>query len=381
MTTITGNLLGGTTSGKNWPVVGGREIYKLDSISGLNRSPIDTLEAFILQGALYKPDPPFDDDELVRRHLVDGRYALIDVERMPERFRGEAGKLGSGEAGKAEPVGAVEDPAPKVRYQFLDGLVLDEEQTPFSRRRFAQRFWGEVPGRSGLALIERDFIRQADGRWLVRDFELDHRDKPLDQAEIGADELRVFAFGDGVLKPAQKGFRRLEEIFVSLRKLQTGVNSKTIVTGYLGNIGQAKQALNDPESDTINFPLASGVNRVASTAAVDQLVRELEALLPRYLQSVHIVDTSHLDRTATVSRRLLMLPMLNFVEKARRELQLVFSEFGVTAGFERIRVDGIEERIRQYELLKLMRDDSVITPVEFQTESKSLVNMRGGTSD
>jgi hypothetical protein len=336
-------------------LVTGAELYAEPSVTGLNSQPVDDHAAFALLGARPSAAPPLELQELAVRLLSEGSIAVVRNAHLGEL---ELERRGI-------------DPRPEG-FSFLDGLLLTESGVPMTSRCFAQRFTGEYLGE--LREITRVFSRGAEA-WSVRDF-VNYRadgEAEIASASIPLNSVLVYPNGLGILYKSQRGFRRLEGIFRTVERLQGGVNAKTIIAGYLGNVEQAHDELARNDRDVALFPTGATVNRVASTAAIDQLMREFDTLLPLYLRRLHILQLTGDERLSGVSRRLAMAPMLAFVESVRRQIAEVLGQLGIGITFERLRLDSIEERAQKYALLKLMRDDAVLEPKEFQSAALQLV--------
>jgi hypothetical protein len=175
-----------------------------------------------------------------------------------------------------------------------------------------------------------------DGSWVVRDdtaFGTEEQ-KHIATAHAPAEAIVAYPNGLGILYKSQRTYRRLEAIFATIERMQSGVNSKTIISGYVGSVEQAHSELRRADRDVALFPTGATVHRVASSSAIDQLMREFETLLPLYLRRLHFVHFQADGQLSGVSRRLAMAPLLAFVEKLRTQLAEVCALCGSRLVFD-----------------------------------------------
>jgi hypothetical protein len=227
-----------------------------------------------------------------------------------------------------------------VTFCLLDGLVTLDPALPFSSDQFGQRFWAKLD--SETKCVTRLFSRatgddaRATGSWVVRDYTAygTEDQQLIATASAPGDAVIAYPNGLGILYRAQRAYRRLEAIFATIERMQSGVNAKTIISGYVGSVEQAHSELRRADRDVALFPSGATVHRVASSAAIDQLMREFETLLPLYLRRLHFVHIAADNQLSGVSRRLAMAPLLAFVAKLRGQLAEVAALCGSRVSFD-----------------------------------------------
>jgi hypothetical protein len=340
----------GTVPVSQVPLVCGAELYAEPSVTGLNTQPVDDHCALALLGSAVAGPARVDLEALCTQLLSQGSVALVRNDLLQP-----ATQEHSVAAASVPPSDGRKDAAATGSFVLLDGLVTLDPAVPFTLEQFAQRFWAKVDGESKC--VTRVFSRR-DGApspsapadepqhsgsrqggpptWSVRDYTaFGTEDQQLiATASAPADAVVAYPNGLGILYRSQRAYRRLEGIFATIERMQSGVNSKTIISGYVGSVEQAHSELRRADRDVALFPTGATVHRVASTSAIDQLMREFETLLPLYLRRMHFVHFADGDQQSGVSRRLAMAPMLAFVEKTRRQLGEVVALCGGRLEFD-----------------------------------------------
>lgn len=343
----------------------GAEIYRELGLTGLNTMPVDDHCAFALLDCTVSDKPALDPKQCGIRVLSQGSVALI----RNEHILGENGE----HAGALEARGI--DPEPQ-NFSFIEGLVLDnlrwdlsEAQRSafpeFSRRTFAQRFHVKIG--QEVECITRIYMRTPDG-WLLQDFRYwgEARQQMYARSTVPLDGIVVEPYGLGILYQPQEMLHDMENIRRSIRQLQSGVNSKTIITGLQGNMDQASFELNRRDKNVAALNSGASVYRVASTAQIDQLKTEFDLILGLYLRAVHIMTMEQKTHITEWTSRLNVAPMLVFVQDVQNQIARVLNACGVTITFQKINVEAMAERVAKYGLLKLKRDDAVLEQQEFK---------------
>ena len=185
--------------------------------------------------------------------------------------------------------------------------------------------------------------------------------------------ITVYLNGVGILYPAQYTFRRLEEIEA---KVRTATNNaiQVIVAGWTGNWSQFSAAMSDDDARGIAVPKRVDIHELGSTAVVDQYLNDFSNLLPLYRKRVHMVELDDTSGASGVARRLVMAPMLNYVQTTRSQVKEIYKEaFAINLKFDKIITSTVAERQQELELLTSLRDAGSITPDEFKERSRSLI--------
>jgi hypothetical protein len=323
----------------------GWDIYENPfSETGLNREVPEGHAAFALLGAKVEKAEdgrlPVDPQELLIRLVSQGSVVLIKHKYLSETKLNELANTG----GSLDP----ED------YFFLDHVCYDALRPdidpqkrallpPFGHLSFAQQMWGIAPGKREPQIITRLFSRIAEGQaWVVADY-VDWEDlskrRVVQRASLPADALIIEPWGLGWLWPAQKILHRLENISVSLERLQSGINAKTLIFGYIGDTGQASTELRRADRDVALLPGEARADRVASTAQIDQLISEFHLKLDRFMRTVHMVyvsDKSHVTDGRTVWQ---VVPMVSYTSKLQDHAERILKQVGITVQFVKMKPD------------------------------------------
>ncbi len=270
----------------------GREVFEEISISGLNRSPIEILTAFITAdstieqtGATVWPEIPTE--KICENVLVDGSIAM--------RYTGDE---------KAD------EP-----YVFLRDCV------EIHRSLIVQKLRDD---RGRVTNVTRVY-EKTESEWIVKDVTGYGTGHELVQSteSYPLEMILSYPYGEGLLYYNQKTYRRLEEIEESLRQ-QTGPASLSlIVTGYAGDWPKAQDTF-AKGAKIIGIPGNADVHRVSANNTADQLMRSSLDLMQKYLKNMHLVEVSETSTMSGKSRKLAMMPMLNYVNTIRMVLDEIY---------------------------------------------------------
>ena len=310
----------------------GREIFGEHTISGMNRLPINTLLSFIVGGTRFEK-PPFDIEELAEYLLVEGSVLIVDHEIQ----------CGVVSATQLEVVQQLDVPYP------VDGST-----------------------------ITRVYQRTVEGTdWTVTDYihwKISGKQKQLEQKIAPAAAVIVYPNGKGVLFPVQKQLWRIERIYQVLEKQTTGQGLlKKLVSGYLGDINTISDAAANDDISVIGVPGGDlkGLD-LATDVIVNTQTAQLDRLEPVYLRNVHVIGTVDASSISGLSRQIFMTPMTTFVEKVRGWIIEICALFNYEPSFESLPVKSVEEKQKEYDLLKLALTDGVITREEFAAKAREL---------
>ena len=266
----------------------GRQIYECDSITGFNRIPINVLGGYVLAGAAFTSAEllPLSPEEIATTLLIDGSWLEADG---------------------------------IVQHHISDASKDQVEQ------------WIEGEGYNEVTRIT---ARTPDG-WVIQTFQ--HDEPADDPREFPADAIRYHynpLSPTGVLLPAAMTFARLEEIADLIRDAQRGPGAKTAIGGFVRNRNLVETDLmsNRPYVFTgSELPL----DRMTSTAVVDQLVTETKRLEPKYTQLCNYVDTTDpIQRPSGADRELVLGPMMKYVAYVRAQMTAVLGLYGASWTYE-----------------------------------------------
>lgn len=336
----------------------GRQIYEFVSRTALNRSSISDLQSFILAGVQADPvsKMPFPIEDTSERLLVDGSlaYNIENDEWIDDITSMKLKRVKGGDASQDV------DALPELESGTFTTLVLDKI-TNEPRHKFRMLY--ELEGETWTITLQ-EFV---DGEWITAKKAKD------DETTVEASKDQIFAFenGRGLLYWAQRVFFRLEEIQSTTKFMTSQRMLKQMIFGYAGDIDKAKAALGGPDP-TIFLPRGTTVQTATGSGIIDSLLKQGDKLEDYWRKAMK--DTIAADDSAEsgVARRLKMMPMLQFVRVTRRQLELIYGGFGVKLTFDKVRVQTVDERAAEYNLLKQMRLDGVITDDEFNRAAKDL---------
>ncbi len=295
----------------------GRCMFQEDGITGLNRIPIGELAGYILAGASFTDTDalPLAPESVAATALIDGSWLDVDGEVQTNI------------------IGATQTK--------VEQYIAPDDQLKAPR----VRVWEKTP--TG---------------WSIQDY----YDYGMEsQREVGtkgsaADALVKYHFNPlspaGVLYPARKTYARLEELAELIRAAQRGPGAKTAIGGFVRNRNLVE---GDLMSDKPYFFTGSDqpLDRMTSTAVVDQLISEVGRLEPKYYQQVHIVDTTGpVQRPSGEDRAQVLGPMFRYVDYARKQVTAILDLYGAAWTFERIHTTSVAERTAELELLIRRRD-------------------------
>lgn len=307
----------------------GRAIYECtDAFTGLNRIPIEQLSSLILAGAQFSsretlPVPP---EELVIAALVEGSWLEADG-------------------------------------------VIQQNIISATQTKVAQ-------------YIDKDITREwihANGAWILTDYSQYGTDgqRQVGEPVSNPDSIINYWYNAlapaGILLPAGRLYARLEELAELIRNAQRGPGAKTAIPGHVRNRHMVDMDLMSDKPYVFTgseLPL----DRMTSTAVVDQLISETARLEPKYYSLTHITDTSNpVQRPSGEDRSLVLGPMFRFVEAMREQITGILALYGVTWTSERLHTSDVQARTTELALLLQLRDLNALTTEDFLVKARMLV--------
>ena len=317
----------------------GRDIFNHRSLTGQNRSPIEDLKAYALAGLRGGDALPVDPDEIGEALLVDGPVVTFDGVLLPDVF--------------------AESEAEFIQYIRTDG-VLDFRVEGYDLTRvlsFRRREW-----------------KQTEGRWFWQDVRFDDNGKEKERSEAVFVDAEIYVYPNdrGILYPAQETFWNLEENKRTQRTLMRGsstlpiIDSDTPSETWSAAFREGKNAIIAPY-DKINYPVAS--------STMSGLQMEANSQLSYWLDALNVVEKDSPERPSGRDREMRTRVMINFVRKLRgRIAEVAQGAFGVTLEFnERVIATSAQERMQEYELIKLLEQDKSIDTASADELKRNLV--------
>jgi hypothetical protein len=334
-------------SSTDYAPIEGRKIFEEMSITGLNRSPIEILTAFITAESDIDGSSPIWPEiplaKICEYVLVDGSFAL--------RYTGDTADLKADEP-----------------YVFLKDCV------EIHRNLIIQKLRND---NGVITDIVREYTREGD-MWTVRDI----RGYGTQHAQVvaiesyPADMLIAYPYGKGLLYPNQKTYRRLEEIEESIRK-QTGPASLSlIVTGYTGDWRKAHNTFSQGAS-IIGIPGNVDVHRVAANNTTQDLIQDRNGLYSLFIDNMHLIKVSETAAISGRARIIAMRPMLSYVSTIRMVLDEIYALLGYTIEWGGIDVREIAELSAELDFLDKGLNAQILSIEEHQVKARALYGLTG----
>lgn len=318
----------------------GRHIFNVNSITGLNQIPVISHQSYITAGATFENDPevlPVNLDDLAEALIVDG---TVVIDRPDPNA---TGVIMMGITTGTTPTHIVQD----------TGLV-DDMDRPITR----------VYDLEGNVWQWKEYVHYKD---------------PVAQSEIGrstegisSDLIYVYMNGAGLLYEAQFTFRRLEEIETDSRAV-TRQLKVMIISGFTGDMERTTSTLNDSDKKILKTPKDVKVYFPTSTAVIDQLETNFQRLVGLYFWRVNMVRMDDSSEASGVARRLIMAPMLNYIDATRAKVEQIYRNYEVEISFDRIVTMTVEERRGEIDIINMLYDKQVITLEQRNDKLKALI--------
>ena len=321
----------------SWPRKTGREIYNSRTISGLNKIPIIIHSSYILGNARVddEDEPPLDLQQLTESLIIDGTIVIL------------------------KPDVNEEDKEPEFLTDIITALPdLVVQKQPANEDGYpVMRVWKKEGEKwAWIDYIHYGTVGEAS----------------IDDGEIKGDRLYIFINGIGVLAPAYDTLYRLEEIRLRIRTFSNRA-VMMVVSGFTGDMKQTEDAVKDEDATTLFIPRAAAVDFMGTTAAVDQFLRDSDALLPLYWKLTRLIEVGDSLNVSGVARRLIMQPMLYYIQSNMKKVKKIYSDWGYEITFDTIPILSIDERRAEFELLKSMRDSGSIDQEDFDRRVEKLI--------
>jgi len=323
-----------------WTRVTSRAIFESDSLTSLNDIPVVVHGSFITAGNRDMDDTelPIPLDELTEAAIVDSTLVIR--------------QLGIGE--KAEILTGIKPPIARDRIVQDTGMITDRNEPVTRVWTLNGPKWDWIDyTKYGLKDGQAEIAKSTEG--------------------ISKKLFHVFMNGAGIFWKPQFTYKRLEEIEEETRDI-TGQTKIAIISGYAGDLNQLSSAVRDKKKRYLNVGKDVTIALQTATAAVDQLETNFRRLYPLYLKDIHMIELDDSSTASGVARRLVMQPMLSYIQNKRQDIIEVYQALGVADfEFDKIVTLTTEERAAEYAFLKQLRDDMVITPEEFKIRAAKLI--------
>lgn len=338
-----------STDREDYPVMLGRDIYTSRSMTGQNRAPIQDLISYTISGIENMDFRP-DAETVCESLLVDGSFVLLypesagvdaEPEFMADTYVPEPGKI--------------------IRYLRNKSGVLELHAPLGNLDKVYSPKWVEMTLEGG-SWVQRLWHMRADGPE-----ELEPDDGEL--AAIPAEQIYAHPGGRGILYWAQDVYHRLQENKLIQTDVLSGVNLLPIAIGEFGDPESIRQAVNTARRILV-LTGDGTIDRSVANSVAGFLGNESDQLRADWYDSLNVVEQTQSERPVASDRSIRMRTMQRFVMRKRKELERVFSDWGILLNFDKLVIDTADERLKELELLNLIRP--VIGEDEFITRVKML---------
>ena len=341
-----------------FPILTGRQIWNQLSITGLNRSPVNILSAFIttdFEADIKNPehaDPIMEDQpaisviEMTEYLLVDGSFVIMEL--------------------------------PKPNEDGDKWVILKNVFQPIRVNKFVQGIEDKKTGDLiDTSIMVRLFSRKdVKANWLVQDIRNPQKKDETVMSTKTLPNEAVFPWVNkvhpsGLLVPNQNTYQRIEEIEEQIR-VQTGPASLAlIVTGYLGDIEQARETFSRG-ARIIFVPGQATITRVASNNVADQLTTRSDKLITLYFKNTNVATVEDTSNISGVSRKILMTPQISEVNRQRAMIKQIYSHWDIEVSFGGVELLTPEEKSKELDVLKRGRDEGILTEPQWKKRSGAL---------
>lgn len=320
----------------------GRDIANHREMAAGIRSALDDLKSFSLMGVDLAKDYVQNPDDVAFRLMVDGSAVLLNPGN-PKMM-----KWLENVYAPSQSEFFVYHPDPRDGLLKLEAPHDDLDKiysTPFtSQWKLTEDGWSEtVWDYSGSEVKKKDGGQTAE-----------------------AAAIKVFDNGRGIVYWAQALAMRIAELEETERFVNTGPNILPIITGNVGPIGQAKQAIKKAIR-AIFFPGRVEVNRPISNDTVSQILSVLANKREQLLSALNAVEQDTPERPVASDRELRMRAMVLYCNRVRAQLAKIYAVFGEELTFSPIIIQTPQDR-----LIELQIGDAV-QPDNWAARRKNLV--------
>lgn len=296
----------------------GWSVFDAHSVTSLNRLPITVLSSYILSE--YIEDPIIFDisvDMICESLLVDGSLVIA--------------------GGKLQHSNEWHVSSSTLGYQ------INEDQEIYRMYAFNGSSW------SVGIYNDDDFIQLKE------------------TLELPTEELYMYANGEGIIKPVQWTYKRLEEIELSRRQQTTEAALSLIIAGYEGvdTLKIRRQVAGGAKILFIPTPDVN-ITRVASSEIVNYLSVNFDQLLPIYFKALNVPIMDGNSVQSGISRGISLQPTLRFCNNIRNKIVQIFEQLGGNIEFKPIILLSVEERLRELELINAKNALGIYTEQEFK---------------
>ena len=344
-----GQPLSGPETVGSYPILSGREIYDLHTITGLNRSPIGKLSAYVLagetvEGVVNAPLVNIKPSTIVNHLLVDGSFAIF---------------LGS----FLKDIVYINESLVITNIRNDEGLVAD------GYRRMYMKF------DNAIIVVDQELV---NSEWKTVD-EFEYTSGTMGYKDV--DEMFLIYPNDrGLLYYNQKTFFRLEEIERTIKNETDDSSLSTVISGnYTGNMAQAQTAFDKASRSRkkkIWLPGDINVHNIFNGDAVDKMIMESAGLLILYREAMFDYISPETVAMSGISRRLAMLPTIQYTSIIRKQVTELYLEHGVVIEFETFSLIDSTEKEIELRNIEFAYEKGAITDDEYHLRIRTLMSFK-----
>ena len=209
--------------------------------------------------------------------------------------------------------------------------------------------------------------------WLVRDVENYGMTGEIvkDTNRYPLDAFHPYPAGKGLLYWNQYTYRRIEEIEQSIRQQTGKAGLSIILTGYMGDIDQARKAF-ATGSEIVHVPGNPTITRVGSTGTTDQLMSNGDQMMRLFLKNTHQIEISETANISGVARRLAMTPMLHYIKLKQKQIKAIYEVLGYDLSLHGINIMTPAERAAELDFLNRGLAEGHLEQPEYKNMASAL---------
>lgn len=346
-----------------FPVLHGRQIFNLCSLTTLARSPIEDLAAYATAGAVVELPGAIDFDSLTIASIVEASPVIWDADKPLIR--------------RLIPFAHVPN-ANTFQVYLPDrdgGITLCMTRPKDFDSVFSEggtvEYRREVDSMGAVAEDAAWLPRLLNSRGLPdKDAKLDIKAWPI----LPGASVRVYPHGRGNPYWGQNALHRDEEIAETMRTVMSGSNLLPVISGNVGNKAAVQSAFAEA-TNAIVFPGDIKLDRVISAAITQMLIGEDGLFTERWYSALKVVKLQDGGRPVEGHSALRMAVMMKYISKLQDFLKGIVTDLGGTVKFASINMLAAQDRAMLYPLYKQMLADGSIVQEDFDLLMQTLIGV------
>jgi hypothetical protein len=229
---------------------------------------------------------------------------------------------------------------------------------------------GEIEHSDDWEVISKEYATERDddlykvysldkNQWHLWVYENDKEGaKLLGEYKLPFEDLFLYPNGTGILTPVQFTYRRMEEIEKTNRQQSTEVALSLVIAG---NLGLDKHQIAAEVSGGAKLLFVPGtdiqITRVANTTLSEQLIHELDMLLPIYLKSTNVpaYDITTQQPISGLSKAMSLLQTTKYVKELQGYCKDIWETLGGEITFGFVTIYTPEEKLKELEFMTALK--------------------------